>query len=157
MPARIHYRFVVGHHPPFIWRFQSRDDIQERRFATAARPHEANELALRDIERDMIQRVDSLPARPEPFRHIFHRQLRRRESLQFLLERHQGFSKSFVKSGAVLMNPVLSEFWRKLSIDGLGTSEVNTIRFHDCAIRSACMSLLVSASNSALINFCASS
>ena len=55
------------------------------------------------------------------------------------------------------MNPVLSEFCMKLSMEARGVSAVNAMRFHDCAIRSGAMSLLVSASSSALINFWASS
>src|SRR6266404_115684 len=99
--------------------------------------------------------MNRLPARAKPLRHAFHRELRRWKSLQFLLERHQGFSKSFERSGAVLMNPVVSEFCMKLSMEARGVSAENVIRFHDCAIRSGAMSLRVSASSSALINFCA--
>src|SRR2546423_7956016 len=100
----------------------------------------------------MVERVNGLPAGAKPLRHILHGELRRRKALQFFLERHQSFSKSFERSGAVLMNPVLSEFCMKLSMEARGVSAVNTMRFHDCAIRSAAMSLRVSASSSALIN-----
>src|ERR1700738_5117823 len=131
MTAGIQHRLVVSHHASLVRDFEAGNDIEQSRFPTAARPHQANELALGDLERDVIERVDALAAGAKPLRDIFHRQLRRWKSLKFLLERHQGFSKSLERSGAVLMNPVLSEFCMKLSMEARGTSAVNVMRFHD--------------------------
>src|SRR4051794_22786975 len=121
---------VVRHDPAFIGRLQARNDIEQGRLPAAARANKTDEFALGNLQRNVAQRMDRLSRSAEPLRDIFHRELRRWKALEFLLERHQGFSNSFVRSGAVLMNPVLSEFCMKPSIDERGVSAVNTIRFH---------------------------
>jgi hypothetical protein len=46
-----------------VWRFESGDDPQKRRLATAARPQDNGALSVRDLERDVVQRL----MRPESF------------------------------------------------------------------------------------------
>src|SRR5215217_479350 len=93
----------------------------------------------------------------EPFRDMIHDELRRRRSLQFFLKRHQKFSNSFERSGAVLINPARTELCMNFSIAARGVSALKPMRFHASAITCELMSLLVSANNSALISRWASS
>ena len=52
-------RLAVRQHPARIRRLQARDDVEQGRFPAAAWPHQADELALADIQRHAIQRVDA--------------------------------------------------------------------------------------------------
>src|SRR5438445_7343362 len=156
MTTRIEHRLIVGQHAPFIRLFQAGDDVEKRRLSATARTDDDDEFALSDFERDIIQRMHRLALLPKPFRNMIDNKLRRRRTLQFFLQRHQGFSNSRERSGAALMNPDRTEFCANFSTDARGISALKTIRFHACSINSGVMSLFVSASSSAMTSRCAS-
>src|SRR6266536_281351 len=114
MTTWIEHRLIVGQHAPFIRLFQTGNDVEQRRFSATARTDDDDEFALSDFERDIIQRMHRLALLPKPFRNMIDNKLRRRRTLQFFLQRHQGFSNSCERSGAALMNPDRTEFFANI-------------------------------------------
>src|SRR5260370_26639317 len=68
--------------------FQPGDDIEQCGFAATAWSDNDDKLALRDLERNIIQRVDRWSLLLNPFRNVVDHEFRRGRTLQLFLERH---------------------------------------------------------------------
>src|SRR6266581_4139246 len=156
MTTWIEHRLIVGQHAPFIRLFQTGNDVEQRRFSATARTDDDDEFALSDFERDIIQRVHCLALLPKPFRNMINYQLRRRRTLQFFLQRHQGFSIRRARSGISRRKPAAFALATNLSSASRRISLVSVIRFQACVISSSDVFAFVSSANSAATSFCAS-
>ncbi len=88
MPTRREDRLIICQHLTFVRFFQPGDDIEQCGFAATARSDNDDKLALRDLERNIIQRMDRLSLLLKPFRNVVDHEFRRGRTLQLFLERH---------------------------------------------------------------------
>src|SRR5262249_21967311 len=149
-------RNPVGKHATGIGLGQSGHDVEQRGLAAARRSNQAEELALADFERNVIEGVDFATPALESLRDPFDRQLGGVQAIGNL-PLHHGASNSRDRSGTSRRKPVFLAFVTKISKAAGDASFVGVIRGHACAIRSAGMSMRNVARNSARAKLCACS
>ena len=76
MPAWMKNRLIVRQDLAFVRFLQAGDDVEQRRFAAPAPSDNDDELALRNFERNVVERVDRLSFLLKPFRNMIDNQLR---------------------------------------------------------------------------------
>src|SRR5437763_6238933 len=163
IPFRTCYGFSIGAHTAVVRLFQSSNDVQHCRFATATRTDQANEFAFIHLQIHVIKRKHFSSGSLKSFRNVLDGEFARRDKLQLLRDRtgpvakHQGDSSSFEVSVEPLRNPASFPSWTAFAISSGDTSVVNLMRCQACATASGAKSDLVSAFSSSMSSFCASS
>ena len=82
--ARSGHRFAIGQHRAAVRFFQAGNDIEQGRFATAARADKTNEFAFGNIQTHAIKRQDRSGSASKTFGHVLDRELRGRDDLELL-------------------------------------------------------------------------
>src|SRR5207248_8004397 len=157
------HRFAVSQDRSVVGFFQPGNDVEQGRFAATAGTDDANELRLRHIQADAIEREDRSGTATKTFRHFVDRKLARRNERKLFRDRTgfvakpHGDSISLEVSVLPLRKPASFPSCTAFAINSFGTAVVNLIRFHACTTASGAKVVFVSAASSSISSFCASS